>query len=209
MRLILKWMRKEYNSDEVYGMSSELERFQLPRVSDLTPPFYSFSLFEKTINRITANAEQNTYKASKRPYKTLASPHEYSLGMYMDAIQQQIKKAVLTLHKKGYQLHEWGFGGLEKETQYLDGIFRIEDKEAKKKLQDIDVRVDEYEFEGMKKTELYFRPERPYFKEVKDTWNEIAEILPDTGNEPQNRYHPDAFDFRRSHYILTSAYLKK
>lgn len=186
----------------------EHERFSGARITEKIPPFYSFSLFEKAMKAATRQAETNAYNATRRKYKTLASSDEYSLGIYINGIQPQIKNAVLTIHKKGYQLYEWGFAGLERETQYMDGIFRIQDKETKKKLSEIDVKIDEYEFEGLKKTEIYFKPVIPDFKEVKAKWDRVAEILPDTAAGPQSRWHPDAFDFRKSHYFLTSAYIR-
>jgi hypothetical protein len=150
-----------------------------------------FSLLEVRVHKdISTRIKQNPF----------ATPLEYSLGRYEEGLQLQVRQAVITLHSKGYEITRWGFDPGNREFQTISGPFRIASKAAKEKLKEMDVRIDEYtSLEGDRSTEIFFRAENPDIDEITNRWNEIAAVIPDTGNGSAFCINPDADSFRKKH----------
>lgn len=99
---------------------------------------------------------------------------EWALGVYLEEIEPQVRDAVLTLRKKGYNTMESGFYGPEKQRIGFSEPIHLEiSPEAVKYLEGLGLRAEVTE-DGI---ELYYS--KPLtIDELKDAWDTVARDLP-------------------------------
>ena len=176
-------------------MSAENRSFTYAKLEKIEEPtkFPTFELLVLDVNKRTREAFN--MRVGKTGFRV--TEFEYALGCFTEKLQPFLKDAIISIQKKGYCLGTWGFVENHLDTQQVTGIFRIKDEEARNKLQQNNIRIIEEEFNGLRTTELSFKASKPSYKELKKKWDTLAEILPDTGEPMQNRWHMQAVEFRR------------
>ena len=107
---------------------------------------------------------------------------ELELGIHKEALEPQVRDAVMTLNQKGYPTYSSGFYDLDPRHQTIEGTFRL-DEHIISKLNRHGVRVligfDEGSDEPKDITILQFRADTIDLDEIKKRWDEIADLLPE------------------------------
>lgn len=149
-----------------------------------------WSLYTRTEIQVKQD-HQNRVLANNTPTKA-----EYTLGTFAEDIPAFMRSAVFRIHRKGYMLNEWGITGFNKNIQFLSGEFVIENQKTRSALSDMNVTLDISHFDGVKSTEIYFKPETPNIHAIKKKWDRIADIMPDLGCGMRSRRSSTATSFR-------------
>ncbi len=112
------------------------------------------------------------------------SEDEINAGAFPEMLEPQVRDAVFEMRKKGYATESSGFGGKTGEVQSIDGYFEIDEK-TERALRDLGVQVGRDEGFGPKYAFLRFTPDEPSLEKIKAKWDEIAELLPDRGQQAE------------------------
>jgi hypothetical protein len=106
---------------------------------------------------------------------------EIMAGAFREMIEPQVREAIFAMRRKGYATQSSGFGGESGELQVIDGYFDI-DPETEEKIRSLGVEVKRGEETGISLSEAYaelsFSPARPDGEEIKETWRQVVESLP-------------------------------
>lgn len=112
----------------------------------------------------------------------IPTEEEVRLTTIWELIEPQVRNAVRKMIQKGYCTTDSGFWGDMPERQFLSGLFKLTD-DTKQLLSSKDILVEE---EGSW-TYIIFIPTKPDLDEIKQTWDEIVELLPDLGHIAKSR----------------------
>lgn len=121
------------------------------------------------------------------------SDEEVNMGAYVEELEPQIRDAVITLRRKGYNTGSSGFWGHDHAAQAMDIATQIDDK-SKAKLSEHMVKVTD---RGIR-----FNPDNPSdIEAIKRTWDLVADILPDLGKhaEPAENMGAEIFRYSTRH----------
>lgn len=120
-------------------------------------------------NRILV-AKQVSKRIKKNPHPKKI---ELALGVFIEELEPQVRKAVLELNRKGYSTDLSGFME-DTSLQMIEGDFRLPENIIEK-LNSMDVKV---ESNPSGYTRLQFAPEDADLGKIKKKWNKIASLLP-------------------------------
>lgn len=114
----------------------------------------------------------------------IPTEEEKQLGTIWELIEGQVREAVKELNRKGYCTTDSGFWGETGmyQKQFIEGLF-ILDLETVEVLEDQGVYITN---NGRRST-IWFYPKNPDFEEIKSTWNEIVDLIPDLGHPAKSR----------------------
>ena len=130
---------------------------------------------------------------------------EERLGVRMEDLEPQVRDAVLVFNKKGYSTYSSGFWGRNSEYQTIEGDYKL-DQDTQKKLEEmgievtvkpswkynIDLRSGESDSnmpeDARFTTNIRFKPKRANLEEMKSTWDQIANLIPDRGKPAESPY---------------------
>ena len=110
-----------------------------------------------------------------KPTKT-----EVALGSYLDGIEYQVRKALVTLHDKGYVTWSSGFYGKHAEMQAIDGPFQLSET-SKNAILECGGEVSESRFHRKRWSQVFFYPKNQSLEEIKNRWDNIADAVEDSG----------------------------
>ena len=129
------------------------------------------------------------------------SAEEYAMGAFIEIIEPQVRDAVLTLRRKGYNTQGSGFWGPISQSVYGDKDFLKEvPAEVREKLAQEGVTVED--------DKAYFDCNEIDFEKIKKKWDEIAAALPDLGHAAPDSKFAKTFqaDVKRGRYKLPEAW---
>lgn len=118
---------------------------------------------------------------------------EWNMGAYKEELEPQVRDAAMSMRKKGYNTGSSGFWGRDHIEQVMDVATPIDDN-TKARLAEHNIEVTN--------TGIRFTPESPSnLESVKETWDLIADILPDLGKhaEPAQSLGADVFRHAMRH----------
>lgn len=107
------------------------------------------------------------------------SHEELVLGVFLEEIEPQVREAVLSFNRKGYKTIMSGFFSNGRIRQQINGPFVLDE-----------ATITELHASGVivlcstqerNHTFVEFYPERADLDEIRDRWDQIVRILPDTG----------------------------
>lgn len=140
--------------------------------------------FQKLREEVVAQTDRDFEKrAEENPTPT---DLEVRIGTFIEGLEPQVRNAVIAMAEKGYGTESSGFYGVHGEIQQIDGNFSI-DTETKKALSALGAYVKtgkELGFPGLGAAYagIGFYPATPDLKDITETWDQIAAILPQ--NDP-------------------------
>jgi hypothetical protein len=118
---------------------------------------------------------------------------ELNAGVYAEQLESHVRDAVFALRKKGYDTKGSGFGDIDVEKLYLSGenpSFSTLGKEVIEQLTSLGIQVAD-DGEAIK-----FLSAGKSVDEIKQTWDLIAQILPDLGHvAPQAKPYLGVFKY--------------
>jgi hypothetical protein len=135
------------------------------------------------------------------------SDEERSMGTYIEAVEPQVRSAVMTIRNKGYNTlssgfyssdHDWRMVGynspyqtrspLNRRVQHMDLEPFAISEETRQRLQALGVEAPEYPgFEGHA-LRIGFTPETPDLDAIATRWQAIVDVLPDTGTPAEPKW---------------------
>jgi hypothetical protein len=113
---------------------------------------------------------------------------ELNMGAYVEEIEPQVRSAVITLRRKGYNTGSSGFYGREHVDQTMDVATPI-DEQSKAQLSEYGITITDSNM-------IRFRPtDATDIEAITKTWDMIASILPTLGTlvEPAHNAGADMF----------------
>ena len=116
---------------------------------------------------------------------------ESRMGLFVEELEPQIRKAVLEMNRKGYSIDVSGFMS-NPVDQMVEGDFNLEE-ESIEKLKAMGVIV---ETNPSGYTRLQFSPVEADIKKIRQQWNKIVSILPDKKRIADASMTHKARDFR-------------
>lgn len=125
---------------------------------------------------------------------------EINLGTFLEALEPQVREAILDLNRKGYQTYHSGFNGFNPSEQYVYLNLGPEIPESVlKKLGEMGVKVHRQflDLDGGKNVwEVAFELLDPDLDAARTKWQEVSAQFPDTGQPaaPVNDF--EAIKFR-------------
>lgn len=128
-----------------------------------------FEKLEHNIQTTMLNELKNRKKRNPKPDKI-----ESRMGLFVEELEPQIRKAVLEMNRKGYSIDVSGFMNNPMD-QMIEGDFNLEEKSIDK-LKTMGAIV---ETNPSGYTRLQFSPKEADIKKIKQQWNKIVSILPD------------------------------
>ena len=119
---------------------------------------------------------------------------ELDMGVYVEALEPQVRDAVREMRRKGYATHSSGFYAYDHAAQVVEGGFELP-AGVPERLRGLGV---EAERRG-RTTLLRFRPSTADLGDMKERWDRVAGVLPDLGRPapPARGFGSD--EFRRLH----------
>lgn len=128
---------------------------------------------------------------------------EIMVGAFREMLEPQIRDAVFEFFKKGYATESSGFRGDIGDEQSMDGYFEI-DNEAKEKIEALGAKVLKgaetgLPYQSEEWASIRFKAENPDLKEIKQKWDQIAEIMPDKGEPALPSISGGSEDFRKQY----------
>ncbi len=145
-----------------------------------------FEKLEHNIQTIMLNELKNRKLKNPKPDKL-----ESRMGLFVEELEPQIKKAVLEMNRKGYSIDVSGFMS-NPVDQMVEGDFNLEE-ESIEKLKAMGVIV---ETNPSGYTRLQFSPVEADIKKIRQQWNKIVSILPDKNRIADASMTHKARDFR-------------
>ena len=147
--------------------------------------FYS----EDPVSALRETVFIDQYQALKERLDTNPIPteEEHNLGAYVEELEPQVRAAVMVMRRKGYNTGSSGFWGIKHDRQVMDIATPIS-PDARARLAEHMIEVDG--------ASISFKPEHPTnIDRMKQTWDMIADILPDLGKhaEPAQNVSADVF----------------
>lgn len=135
--------------------------------------------------QLRRKVREKTQKETEERIKNNPVPTEAELrlGCFVEQIEPQAREAVLTVNRKGYSTEGSGFAGegeFGEKHQAIEGFFTIDD-ETKEKLEKMGVEIRTGFQDRKIFTTIQFQPKEPDLNSMKKVWDDIAAILPDTG----------------------------
>jgi hypothetical protein len=123
--------------------------------------------------------QQDVELARRRQEGRPPTEEEMYLGAFSEEIEPQVREAIFTLVKKGYEFCSSGFGGQRKpKEQHLLGFFTI-DNHTQQALNSIGVTVEtRTDDDNQVMTELSFKTDTDNLQAITDKWNIVADLLP-------------------------------
>lgn len=145
--------------------------------------------FERLQHRI----QSEVHTAVKKRIEKNPTPTEIenSLGVFMEALEPQVRQAVLTLHKKGYSVDVSGFTNNPCE-QAIEGDFQLNENTV----QTLFAEGVIVETTGSGYTKLQFTPDEADMNTIQNRWKTIVGVIPDTHNIATDSMTRRARDFR-------------
>ena len=137
----------------------------------------------------------------------LATEEEYELGAYTDALESQVRDAVLAARKKRYLTFQSGFSEKDGRGQFMDvynkNVFIPEATLRHLKEQSIEVRIEHYD----DRTTITLHPtgDGPIrLTKWKKIWEDLIRALPpaDPGTLPNMKTYGEHIDFRKKQDFL-------
>ncbi len=134
------------------------------------------------------------------------SKEELSMGAFKEDIETQVRDAVISLRRRGYNTFESGFYDFNAQViSFNDNIFDDEKNLESFKKRATDSGLYDFLFEN--KIKLDISPNSIYleFNEYKDTrfiknlWKKINNCLPDLGEPAKESFLPQAKNFREKY----------
>lgn len=116
---------------------------------------------------------------------------ECIIGAFLEQLEWQVRDAVVAFNKKGYSTDSSGFYSAE---QVIDGEFKFR-ADTVKSIEKLGAKVGG----GKKWTEIRFLPKEQDLKKIKETWDQIAEILPNRGQVAEPSTALEAGEFRKKY----------
>ncbi len=148
-----------------------------------------FEKLEHNIQTIMLNDIKNRKIKNPKPDKL-----ETRMGLFVEELEPQIRKAVLEMTRKGYSIDVSGFMN-NPVDQMIEGDFNLEEKSIEK-LKTIGVTV---ETNPSGYTRLQFSPKEADINKIKKQWNKIVSILPDKNRIADASMTHKARDFRMNY----------
>lgn len=145
-----------------------------------------FEKLEHNVHTIMLNELKNRKLKNPKPDKI-----ETRMGLFVEELEPQIRKAVLEMNKKGYSVDVSGFMN-NPVDQMVEGDFNLEES-AVEKLKTLGVIV---ETNPSGYTRLQFSPKEADIQKIKHQWNKIVSILPDKNRMADPSMTHKARDFR-------------
>ena len=150
--------------------------------------------------RSATHKQMRKEKSQREITHPIATQEELSMGAYQEAIEPQVRDAMMAMRRKGYTTRTSGFGGLYSQSVRFDQL-HLQEWHASDNLRgalqkkNINLRV--------KPDAIVFDCERALsIDEVKEAWNLIADALPDLGAVASQTAHPAAESFRKRQAVL-------
>ena len=135
------------------------------------------------------------YRDLKHRVETDSTPttEELAMGAYIEALEPQVREAVLGMRRKGYETHSSGFFG--ESRQVIDGPFLVSEETVEK------LRSNGFEVETRGKfgASIGFLPETADLEAMTEKWNEAVQLLPDLGRPSAPSGTAGAEEFRHLH----------
>ncbi len=145
-----------------------------------------FEKLEHNIHTIMQNELKNRKKRNPKPDKL-----ESRMGLFIEELEPQIRKAVLEMVRKGYSVDMSGFMN-NPVDQMVEGDFSLAEKSIEK-LKTLGVIV---ETNPSGYTRLQFSSKEADINKIKQRWNKIVSILPDKNKLADASMTHKARDFR-------------
>ncbi|MBI4281409.1 hypothetical protein HY625_01165 [Candidatus Uhrbacteria bacterium] len=150
--------------------------------------------------RKDAHAECDRETAERIATNPTLTEDEVYIGAFREMIEPQVRDAIFMFHRKGYATESSGFGG-DGTIQQIDGYYAI-DAETQKKIEALGAHVlrgKEAGSPGQSEHHTYilFTAPNPDCKEMKETWDAIASVLPDLGHRAPPPVSGGSEDFRK------------
>lgn len=171
---------KYYNDDyirKVFEGSDENEINKVKEIHNLSDEQIEIcSYYAKMRKEVLCPMGEKIHK--RKSENSLATEDEIMIGCYLEAIEPQVKEAVIEMNKKGYAttysgFHDFNSQAIKFKTEKNVNILlkQIEDKYRGNGME-IKVDPESIKIIFSKKISL---------EEIKKIWDEIAEVLPDLG----------------------------
>jgi hypothetical protein len=177
--------KEEISSPSMSNKAVEFRRKYLPKQIDLQ----KLRLFEKLKYSIQRKTEIDLKK--RKSQKSHPTKEELGLGLFIEELEPQVRKAILILNKKGYSTDASGF--MENPCdQMIEGDFSL-DETTIQKLRKLDVEV---ETNPSGYTRLRFTAIEANISKIQKKWIAIASLLPDTNTNSSPSLTRKARDFR-------------
>ena len=149
-------------------------------------------LFERLKHQIRSEVTNSVKKRiEKNPRPTTV---ESCLGVFVEELEPQVRKCILTLHKKGYSTDVSGFSN-NPCSQIIEGDFQL-DENIVTKLNSEGVTVEKT---GSGYTKLQFIPTVADIDAIQNQWKTIVATIPDTHQEASYTMTRKARDFRATY----------
>lgn len=151
---------------------------------------------ERFFERLEYKVQQTMINDIKRRKEKNPKPDkiESQLGLFVEELEPQVRKAVLDMNKKGYSTDASGF--MENPgDQMIEGDFQLEEKTIKD-IQSIGVTV---ETNPSGYTRLQFSPKEADITKIKKQWNKIVSLLPDKKKIADSSMTVKAREFRKNY----------
>jgi hypothetical protein len=171
---------KYYNSDYIHKVFEGNDESEINKVKEIhnlsDEQIEIFSYYAKMRKEVVGYMGEKIHK--RKSENSLATKDELMIGCYMEAIEPQVKEAVIEMNKKGYATEYSGFHNFNSQvikfkTEKKVNIL-LEQIEEKYKEIGIEIKVDQ---ESIK---IIFS-KKISLEEIKKIWDEIATFLPDLG----------------------------
>ncbi len=117
---------------------------------------------------------------------------ELRLGVYVEALEPQVRDALRRMREKGYTTRSSGFYAYDHAAQAIEGGFEVPPV-ALKELSDVDVEVQK----RGSMTLIRFYPEQAEVEAIKARWDGVARALPDLGKRARATQDYVSREFRR------------
>jgi hypothetical protein len=196
---------KDLRSEE--GLFRILENGSICELKSLQE-FYEFSDDDVRLFRYFVRLRKGAHKGMKRHvhHRILrdprATPEELDMGAYTEALEPQVRNAVLLLRTKGYTTISSGFDWLDTQrilfarSHLTDFAF---EPETARRLEESGVRLE------VQSNSVGFQLRRPLtLRDMKNIWDTIADSLPDLGAPAGPSTTPIAKVFREDQQRLTA-----
>ena len=125
---------------------------------------------------------------------------ELALGAFVEELEQPVREAIINLNKKGYSTQSSGFWGAGSDAQEIDINGDVEgniglDEKTCAKIRALGVEITKSRF----RTQIKFNPQKPDAIEIKNKWDEIANLFPDRKQLPEPSNSVGSSDFREKY----------
>ncbi|MDO8425464.1 MAG: hypothetical protein Q7T01_03045 [bacterium] len=118
------------------------------------------------------------------------TPEEWSMGAFVESVEPQVRQAVRTLRRKGYNTMSSGFWGFHyQSTRFAEPVRDALDAETLQRLAELGAEVHEQS--------IRFSCAQQDLAQIAERWNAIADVLPDLGRPASDTDHGAAQTFRQ------------